>query len=70
MLRKLQDDASSHVLFTVKNLPLSIFVVRWLAGRIKGHTKQSKLLARLHLLFEPLGDGPRVASVTDGRIEM
>eukprot|EP01045_Picozoa_sp_COSAG04_P005671 COSAG04_NODE_266_length_18562_cov_11.848995_10_plen_2111_part_00 len=70
MLRKLESEPDSRVLFAAKNLPLAIFVVKWLAQRVKGHRNRAKLLERLHLLFSPVTAGTRVATVRAGRIEL
>ncbi len=46
---------------------------RWIERRLKergfGTKKRARYLARIHLLFTPFGDGPRVATIASGRIE-
>ena len=63
-LELLQNDESAVVLFVAKNSGLVFFVVGWIAERVDGRTRKiNRLLSRLHLLFDPFTDGPRVATV-------
>ena len=50
------------VLFVAKNLPLALFVAKWLVTRdhVKGAASRRRLLGRLHLLSEPVDGEPCV----------
>eukprot|EP01050_Picozoa_sp_SAG11_P015346 SAG11_NODE_1981_length_3967_cov_4.093330_1_plen_844_part_10 len=59
MLELLQGDSNSCVLFVAKNMALAFFVAKWLVLRTDESRGRRKLLSRLHLLYEPIDDGPR-----------
>ena len=61
--------SDNMILFVVKNESLALFVVKWLCARCEGAVKRRKMLTRLHLLFQPYGDGPRVVTLVNGRLE-
>ena len=64
---------SSTVLFVAPAAGLVLFVVHWIVERVSvdlgwGDKKLKKLLARLHLLYDSLADGPRAATVKNDLI--
>eukprot|EP00811_Abedinium_folium_P026835 NODE_3_length_5113_cov_5.809667.p1 GENE.NODE_3_length_5113_cov_5.809667~~NODE_3_length_5113_cov_5.809667.p1 ORF type:complete len:1644 (-),score=416.18 NODE_3_length_5113_cov_5.809667:89-5020(-) len=69
MQSALNDAGRDCVLFVAPKAPLSYFVVRWLCEREPNATRQARIIERLHVLFEPLCDGPRTFIVNAGRIE-
>eukprot|EP01051_Picozoa_sp_SAG22_P011576 SAG22_NODE_1126_length_5474_cov_4.748093_2_plen_1153_part_01 len=72
----LDEQQQARVLFSARNLPLAVFVVKWLAERMiernqRGESNEGakfgrKCLSRVHLLFQPVADGPRAVSLKDG----
>eukprot|EP01045_Picozoa_sp_COSAG04_P010400 COSAG04_NODE_636_length_11710_cov_63.646973_6_plen_1454_part_00 len=60
VLKRLEDEADdARVLFVSRNSPLGLFFAKWLGKRIANAAKRRRLLARLHLLYTPLDEGPR-----------
>lgn len=70
MLGTLEASGSTHLLFIARNQALCLFVLRWLCARPSTNKKRRKMLSRLHVLFEPLEDGPRACALEGQRIEM
>ena len=61
------------MLFVAPAAGLVLFVVHWIVERVSvdlgwGDKKLKKLLARLHLLYDSLADGPRAATVKNDLI--
>eukprot|EP01045_Picozoa_sp_COSAG04_P012832 COSAG04_NODE_880_length_9669_cov_3.805747_3_plen_2321_part_00 len=65
MLLKLREERGSRVLFVAKNMPLALFVTRWLRKRVK----RTGMLKRVHFLFKPFDDGPRTCASSLGRLD-
>eukprot|EP01047_Picozoa_sp_COSAG01_P024051 COSAG01_NODE_1474_length_10192_cov_7.027742_2_plen_2062_part_00 len=61
------------VLIIAKNQPLALFVAKWIAHRLRsdkwGDSKLKQALSRVHLLFEPFSQGPRVAVVEGSSLQ-
>ena len=73
MLELLKQSDGGAILFVAPKPALCYFVVRWLCARVQSNGKGSeldRLLPRLHVLYDPLPDGPRVCSLKNGRIAM
>jgi hypothetical protein len=76
MLEVLQGNKDARVLFVARNLPLAVFIVKWLVfredesqWRVKSSPARRKLLGRLHLLFVPMEDGPRAVTLARNTIK-
>lgn len=62
MLDVLRSVEGGSVLFVTHNAPLAYFVARWLCERT-AINQRNRLLARLHVMHDPLGQGPRTVIV-------
>ena len=67
MMQIMKDD-DSRVLFVAKNRPLALSVAKWLSKRAPNARRRKRLLGRIHLLSEPLHDGPCSISEVNGTL--
>ena len=58
----LSSGADGPVLYVARNRPLALFCVGWLARRLPP-SRLGEALRSLHVLYEPLHDGPRALTV-------
>eukprot|EP01047_Picozoa_sp_COSAG01_P035256 COSAG01_NODE_2693_length_7243_cov_4.778695_1_plen_1576_part_00 len=70
MQRLVENGSEARILFCAKNLPLAVFVTKWLAERTKGTSNKKRVLSCVHLLFDSFEDGPRAVSLIDGAITL
>ena len=66
-----KETETGSVLFVARNSALCYFVVKWIWQRCAETRcrRNAQLVARVHVLFEPFEQGPRVVAVKKGLIE-
>ena len=70
LLERLRADPLATALFIARNKALCFFVMRWLCTRETSALKRVELLSRVGALFEPFHNGPHVATLSRGQIEL
>ena len=61
-------EQGENILFIARNLPLVLFVSKWIAQKYNG-LKRGQILSQVHLMYDPLQEGPRRVQLgNDGRL--
>ena len=65
LLGYLCDDPDAVCLFVARNVALCYFVVRWMCSRkpLESAMRRRDVLERLHVLYDPLGNGPHTVEI-------
>ena len=58
------------ILFVAPKPALCYFAVRWLCARADNLKQRLEFVSRLHVLYDPLNEQPRVCRLKAGRIDM